>query len=425
MDNELRKQLDEAISALDSSERYRVDAVLKDSGLERTERVYLVEDASEQGPFIRKIFPAETGANNVYARLLEAQRAGKRFLHLPHILDCTQTESECTVVMEYIAGHTLSDEVYQQDASPQLATRLFPQVCEAVQELHEGFDPAIIHRDIKPSNIMVAWNGVYLIDLGISRSFNTTAHEDTRHLGTKAYAPPEQFGYSQTDERSDVYALGMLLYYILTEQNPDPMLAGSNFADAAIPAELRPVLTRATSFDPANRYQSVRELKKAFLAAAATEARRQNASPNASHAPLSGKADRSSEALAAAASTAPHASPHAESAGFLARIPRKLGIALDALCIGWIVLMAIAAVATIAAPNSDSSFALMAPATRAIASIACALFAALPAIAIVDRRPFYRFFPVLEKISVAKQLAAIATAAVACIVVIALTATAR
>lgn len=90
---------------------------------------------------------------------------------------------------------------------------------------------------------------------------------DTAHFGTRCYAPPEQFGYGQTDERSDVYALGMLLYYLLAERDPSPSVAAAGFAGPEVPSALRPVLQRACAFDPSARFQTVRDLKAAFLAA--------------------------------------------------------------------------------------------------------------------------------------------------------------
>ena len=105
--------------------------------------------------------------------------------------------------------------------------------------------------------------------IGIARAFREGAAGDTAHFGTRCYAPPEQFGYGQTDERSDVYALGMLLYYLLAERDPSPSVAAAGFAGPEVPFALRPVLQRACAFDPAARFQTVRDLKAAFLAALA------------------------------------------------------------------------------------------------------------------------------------------------------------
>ena len=78
-------------------------------------------------------------------------------------------------------------------------------MCEAVRELHECFNPPLIHRDLKPANIVLSNGRVFLIDFGIARVYRSGSVSDTSHLGTRAYAPPEQYGFGQTDTRSDVY----------------------------------------------------------------------------------------------------------------------------------------------------------------------------------------------------------------------------
>ncbi|KAB1641499.1 DUF5067 domain-containing protein [Adlercreutzia muris] len=138
------------------------------------------------------------------------------------------------------------------------------------QRAARGFAPPLIHRDLKPSNIVVSDGGLTIIDFGIARAFREGAGADTTHFGTRSYAPPEQFGYGQTDVRSDVYALGMLLYYLVTERDPDARVATGGFAEPDVPPMLRPVLQRACAFDPAARFSSVWALKAAFLAAMAS-----------------------------------------------------------------------------------------------------------------------------------------------------------
>lgn len=139
----------------------------------------------------------------------------------------------------------------------QLAQETFPQVCEAVRELHESFNPPLIHRDLKPANIVLSNGRVFLIDFGISRVYRSGSVSDTSHLGTRAYAPPEQYGFGQTDTRSDVYALGMVLYYCLTGRTAEVADRESAFAHPLVPEEYRSIIERACAFDPRNRYDSV------------------------------------------------------------------------------------------------------------------------------------------------------------------------
>ncbi len=261
MHGELERYLD----SLRRDESYRIDAVLKHSSFETTERVYFVgHNGAELGPYVRKRFPIASGMGEAYRRLWEAQEDGQRFLHLPRIFECYDTESERIVVMEHVNGSTLSDMVYRSDPSVALGLEVFRKLCDAVSELHDRFDPPIIHRDLKPSNIMLSASGLTIIDFGIARSFDPERTEDTRHLGTRNYAPPEQFGFGQTSVRSDIYSMGMVLYYCLTERTPVASLTESGFEDASIPLALRPVLMKATQFDPQQRYGSVAEMRCDF-----------------------------------------------------------------------------------------------------------------------------------------------------------------
>lgn len=262
-------ELTEHLQALEREECYRVESVLKESALETTQRVMFVgRNGAERGPFVRKYIARESGLGAAYERVLEAQRCGRRFLYIPRIEDCYTLGENFVVIMEYVQGETLHDAVYRCNPSMQLAADIFPRLCDAVLELHEGFATPLIHRDLKPSNIMVSYGGLSLIDLGIAREYKDDAVSDTRHFGTRAYAPPEQFGFGQTTVRSDVYALGMILYFCLMEKTPDASVREQGFFDERIPEPVRAVLFRATEFDPSLRYENVRELKYAFCEAA-------------------------------------------------------------------------------------------------------------------------------------------------------------
>ena len=267
---------DELAAYLASLERdacYRVDAVYKDGRYERTERVFFVgENGAELGPFVRKLLVADAGLGGAYETLLEAQRAGARFAHLPRIVECHRGDARLVVVMEHVEGETLAECVAHVDGAAgrlDLARRVFPELCDAVSELHERIEPPLIHRDLKPSNVMVSKAGVTLIDLGIARTFKEGAERDTVRFGTRAYAPPEQFGFGQTDVTSDVYALGMLLFFCVTGREPTARDREEGFAGAGVPEPLRAVIVRATRLDPAERFASVRELSAALLEALA------------------------------------------------------------------------------------------------------------------------------------------------------------
>lgn len=261
----MNKDLDRYLASLERRSKFSVIRTLKSTPHETTELVELADGVSMPGPYIRKRIALDAGIGQAYMRLFDEQQAGKRIAAAPHIFECFETEDSLNVVMEFVQGKTLADWIYEVDPSPAFAAYVFPKLCDAVSDLHENFDPPIIHRDLKPSNVMINGHGVKVIDFGIARTYREDAKSDTRHFGTPSYAPPEQFGFGQTDERSDIYALGMLLYYCLTERTPTFSMLESEFEDDDVPVPLRAVIAKATAFDPANRYASVRELKLAFL----------------------------------------------------------------------------------------------------------------------------------------------------------------
>lgn len=171
--------------------------------------------------------------------------------------------------MEYIQGATLREVVERSRPEDRtlLAHRLLPAICEAVRELHEGTGEVIIHRDLTPSNVIIPaadFATPVLIDLGIARVWREGAGADTTRFGTRPYAPPEQFGFGQTDVRSDVYALGMLAFFCLTGRDPEVSDRERGFACREVPERWRKVIVKAASLDPGERYSAVAELAEAI-----------------------------------------------------------------------------------------------------------------------------------------------------------------
>jgi hypothetical protein len=201
---------------------------------------------------------------------------------LTRVWDFFQQERRAFLVMEYVPGRTLRDLLHTWfvplDESLVLECAL--QLCAVLAYLHAR-RPKVIFRDLKPANVMVvepppAAAGetpeppvFRLIDFGIARLFKPEQAGDTLIIGTPGYAPPEQYGQGQTDERSDIYSLGATLYHLLSGNVPTtvppPPLARVN--PAASP-ELARIVTRATEVDPDERYQGVDEMRRDLLAAA-------------------------------------------------------------------------------------------------------------------------------------------------------------
>ncbi len=257
------------LAAIEHDDEIQVLQTLKQTEFEVTEKVVCsAGKGASGGPLVRKKLHLGTGLGSAYPTIFDAWGSGRAFRYLPRIYDCYELKDELVVLMEYVQGETMKDAVRRCGASPELAERVFPLVCRAVCELHESFSPPIIHRDLKPSNVILSWDRVTLIDFGIARVYNEGSDSDTVRFGTREYAPPEQFGFGQTDVRSDVYSLGMLLFYLLTERAAKAEDRKRGFACPSVPPEFSEVISVACAFDPAARYVSASALERAFLQAA-------------------------------------------------------------------------------------------------------------------------------------------------------------
>lgn len=177
-----------------------------------------------------------------------------RHPHLPRIYEVRQEGNRCLVLEEYLSGSTvaqiLENGLYTEDG----VRRVMAAVCEGAGFLHRH---GYIHRDIKPENVMVCDNGrVVLLDFDIAREYKPHARQDTCVIGTAGYAAPEQFGVAQTDTRSDLFAMGVMMNVMLTGQHPT--------RQAAI-GKLAPIIEKCTQLDPNKRYADVWELKERLL----------------------------------------------------------------------------------------------------------------------------------------------------------------
>lgn len=411
MNGSLRQHLE----CFGRDECYRVDAVLKKGRLERTERVFFVgANGAEQGPYVRKVFEAESGLGSAYGRVLAAQRQGQRFLHLPRIIDCYSLGEQDAVVMEFVPGRTLADELYETGPSLDAAKQLFPGICDAIAELHSRFDPPLIHRDIKPSNFMVEGDTVLVIDLGIARTFDKDAVCDTSHFGTRAYAPPEQFGYGQTDVRSDIYALGMLLFYLLCEETPVPSTVQQRLRAHGVPESVRDVVAQATAFDPADRFGSV-----AAMLAALRYAVGQAVSVAEPCAPASLETkERGSFDTFAHGPKAAFRWLWEFWAGIARRLPLGVGVAWDILLAAWCVVMTFACVASGMNPQGDMA---RLPAVACAVSYVCVWLALdWPIPLLVDTRSLDKLFAWFERPTLKQRVIAAAGMAGVAMVVLTL-----
>lgn len=207
----------------------------------------LVSDGADR-VFVQKLVPAETANPEVWDAL-------SRTSH-PALVRVWQVDREpwgLSVLMDYVPGPTLEQVVEAQGAlAPKDVVPLIGQVAQGAAELHRL---GIVHRDLSCANVVVGPLGACIIDAGIARRPGPdTKRHDTVVLGTRGFAAPEQYGFAETDPRTDVYALGRLAAFLLTGLSPASPICEEALDDpAVVPAPLRRVIERACSLSPADR----------------------------------------------------------------------------------------------------------------------------------------------------------------------------
>lgn len=184
----------------------------------------------------------------IYQYLKEQKICG-----IPEIYECIPDGEELLIIEQYIEGQTLEAVIREAEIPEDEAIRILDCLCETVANLHHA-NPVIICRDLKAENIMLdREKKVWIVDFNISRTYQDGKSRDTVLLGTVEYAAPEQFGFIQTDHRTDIYSLGVLLNYMISRKFP---------VDGIAEGKIENVIRKCTSIDPENRYQSVEELQK-------------------------------------------------------------------------------------------------------------------------------------------------------------------
>ncbi len=228
---------------------YRVCSVFRH---EAAYQVLLVEDASGC-LFVLKI------AEDYRREVLRAEYAlFKKLEHegIPKAVCCVEQNTLTLFLREYVQGRTLADYAEEQSFTTNTIVHWAQKACRIVSYLHQQ-QPSIIHRDIKPENFIVSPTGeLMLIDLGAAQIHDPNKSTDTVLLGTLATAAPEQFGARRSDTRSDVYGIGMLLVYLLTNDTNLRVLSA-----CSAPRWLKRVIHRSTSFDPDKRYPTISALE--------------------------------------------------------------------------------------------------------------------------------------------------------------------
>lgn len=208
-------------------------------------RIYLIEDKTAENKYILKC------ADGVYAPLLEKERllldtAGK-VIGCPKIQAFSEEQNECRIIREYVLGDTISEIVGKRQLSESEIFSITEKVCGMLKKLH-SLEPPVIVRDIKPENIVISNGRCVFIDFDAAREWSEDTLTDTVCMGTRATAAPEQFGYSQTDVRTDIYSVGMLMTFMFT---------GGYDISAIKSGKAQRIVKKCTQFSPDKRYRSV------------------------------------------------------------------------------------------------------------------------------------------------------------------------
>lgn len=173
--------------------------------------------------------------------------------YFPELLEVVEKDGKRIIIEEYVDGITLEEYMMGEALDEDEAVQIAKQVCEALLYLHHS-NPVIVYRDLKPENLMLTREGkVKLIDFDISRRYQDGKKRDTVLLGTVEYAAPEQFGYFQTDNRTDIYSFGVLFNYMLTGKLPSESITKGKYAN---------LVCKCIEMEPSRRYQSMEEVLK-------------------------------------------------------------------------------------------------------------------------------------------------------------------
>ncbi len=200
---------------------------------------------------------------DVYDRLKDLDNS-----NIVDVMDCFLHEDKCVAVEEFVNGKRLCD-VLQKNIPVEVIVDYVRQICNGLKEVH---NKNIVHRDLQPKNIIVdRHNHITIIDFDIARIRKEEADSDTEFLGTVGYASPEQFGFAQTDKRSDIYSLGVLIGdmvkpYAKTvrEVSGEEIVytgTGLTLEEHKIVERLVKMSRKCTEIAPEKRYKSIEEIE--------------------------------------------------------------------------------------------------------------------------------------------------------------------
>ena len=252
--------------------------------------VYKAPDSRLERTVAIKVLPEHLAESAERKQRFEPEAKAISQLNHPHICtlyDIGNQDGIDYLVMEYIEGETLADRLKREPLSPREALTFAIQIAEALDEAHRH---GIVHRDLKPANIVLTESGVKLLDFGLAKLMPPTLGEDSSSLpteqkpltsegailGTFQYMAPEQLEGKEADARTDLFALGVVLYEMLTgnkafegktqasliaailEREPEAVSTSQPLS----PRSLDRVVSRCLAKDPAHRWEGARDVRE-------------------------------------------------------------------------------------------------------------------------------------------------------------------
>jgi len=211
----------------------------------KSDKVVLTRHIESGQIFVKKRLSA-------YSREMYRFLQGKDFAGVPHVYECLDDEDCIVVIEEYVPGQTLRKYMDEQGPLPEpRAKQLIEALCDTLERLH-GAEKPVVCRDLKPENVILTKDDKLVIVDFDAAKFVSQEKVDTVLLGTPGYAAPEQFGFAASDERTDVYAVGVLLNEMLTGALPQEKTAEGQYGR---------VVRRSTSLDPKERHKNITDFR--------------------------------------------------------------------------------------------------------------------------------------------------------------------
>jgi serine/threonine-protein kinase len=234
-------------------ESFTLDSLLYKS---RNSSIYLLGD-KEETQYTMKVIEKKEGIAYDFEGL-------KSILHplIVPVSEIGEGEKYHYILKPFVKGVDLNRYVFENGPLEHpLLVKIIIQLASVFDDLHTRKEP-IVYRDLKPSNIIFNSENetIRLIDIESIRKYESSKTSDTFIIGSRGYAPPEQYGFSQTLPQSDIYAMGATIYYLATGVEPDFVFISNEIHLSDLPESLKVVIKKCMSFNPKDRYGSVSEI---------------------------------------------------------------------------------------------------------------------------------------------------------------------